>query len=188
MYQDHQEPPVEEFEEELFDVENGVPFDDAEGEPTKELEMQDPDELAFLVSDDNIVGQEDKGTRKIIQVTEGTAEEPAVCAIDGKELPEKVSQALWETQKLFGDFILAVDESGGKNKKWAISQALMFKSKDLMRTIFPVRLSAAREIYGFLVNKGLGDKFELLEVARTPEEKKALKKPNFFNTNHGYEA
>lgn len=190
MYQDNPELPLEE-EAEVFDAENeeSPPPFHAEGEPSQEIEDKLDEFYLAMVADDNYFGQECKGNRVIIVVKQADGEEPDELTINGKEAsPKEVAEALWEARKLFGNYSLAVDEYKDKSKKmWAISQAIAFKDKDLTRTVTSVRLSAAREIYGYLVNLGVGDRFSLLETAKSPEEKKALESPIFFHANRGYE-
>lgn len=190
MYQDNPElPPDEEvFDAENEEVESPPPFH-AEGEPSEEVEKKLDELYEAMVADDNYFAQESKGKRVIIVVKQAHDEEPDELTIDGKEAsPKEVAEALWEARRLFDDYSLAVDEYKEKNKKmWAISQALVFKGKDLSRTVTSVRLSAAREVYGYLVNLGIGDRISLLETAKSPEEKKALESPVFLHANRGYE-
>lgn len=187
MYQDNPELPPD--EEEVFDTEKDTPPFHADGEPSQEVEDKLDEMYEQMVADDNYFAQESKGKRVFIVVKETDDEEPDELSIDGKEAsPKEVAEALWEARNLFGNYSLAVDEYKDKNKKmWAVSQAVAFKGKDLTRTVTSVRLSAAREIYGYLVNLGIGDRISLLETAKSPEEKKALKSPVFIHANRGYE-
>ena len=171
----------------VLDAENSPPAFHAEGHPTEEVENE---ELAHLLADGDVIAQESMGERKIISVAPVDEERQFAVMIDGKELkPDAPREALQEAGDLFGAYDLAVDEyKEGNKKKWAISQALTFKGIDMRRTIPSVRLSAAREVYGFLINKGQMDRFTLLETAYTAPEKAALKNPVFFHRNRGYEA
>ena len=171
----------------VLDAENSPPAFHAEGHPTQKVEDE---ELAHLIADGDVIAQESVGERKIISVAPVDEARASVALIDGEPLkPASVAEALGEAGNLFGSFDLAVDEyKEGNKKKWAISQALTFKGIDMRRTIPSVRLSAAREVYGFLINKGQEDRFTLLRTAYTVPEKAALKKPVFFHRNRGYEA
>ena len=183
-------------DEEVFDIEN-----EEEEEPNAPMDGEYPDmpdatpyteeELEEFYIDGFIWAQEDMGTRKQIEVLNVAGEgEPYVmeATIDNKAFsPKESAQHLLEASIIFGEFILAVDEyKEGSKKKWAISQALFFQGKDLTRTIAEVRISAARQIYGFLLNIGAGDRFMLLNTAKTAPEKKEMENPIFFNHNHGY--
>lgn len=194
MYQDNPKLPQEEPEDlsvevdAVFDAEKeSPPAFHAEGQPSQKIEDE---ELADKIADGEVIGQENMGERKIITVAPTDEERIFFVMIEGKEFkPEGVAQALEEAETIFGSYDLAVDEyKVGNKKKWAISQALRFKGVDMRRTVPSVRLSAAREIYGFLVNKGQEDRFTLLKPAYLTPEKAALENPSFFHKNRGYEA
>ena len=181
MYQNNPQPPQEELEEEVFDTEKGLPLgdDDAPSQPDGDGEW--PPEVWEDVS---WLAQENMGTRREISVLEDAV------LIDNTPLALKeLSAALQESYALFGPFTLAVDEyKKGSKKMFAISQAIAWKGVDLARTVTSVRLSAVREIYGFLVNKGQEDRVIALDTVRTKKEKEALDNPRFFHSNRGYDA
>jgi hypothetical protein len=200
MSPDKTQPLPEEFEEfeptpeyqalldeEVSDVENPVRTKDvivAAMEPPAE------EELGEFINDGDYMAQESMGERKIISVSPPDEEREHFVMIDGKAFtPKETAQALEDAFDLFGAYDLAVDEyKEGSKKKWAISQALKFKGVDMRRTVPSVRLSAARELFGFFVNKGQEDRFIFLKPAMKKEEKGALENPVFFSKNRGYEA
>jgi len=176
-------------DEEVFDAESeevNAPMD-GEFPGMPDYTPYTPEELEEFYVDGFIWGQEDMGDRKYIRAWRED-EETVKVEIDGKDFsPKEIKDILLEAMVAFGEFELAVDEyKDGNKKKWAISQAILFGGKDLSRTIAEVRISAARQIYGYLVNRGAGDRFMLLNTAKNAVEKKALENPCFFNYNHGY--
>lgn len=187
-------------DEEVFDVENeeeeieeevNAPMDgEYPGQP--DATPYTEEELEEFYIDGFVWGQEDMGVRKEISVMPIENDGGTIVlevTIDGKPFsPKETAAHLLEASVLFGSYVLAVDEyKEGSKKMWAISQCLYFQGKDLSRTIAEVRISAARQIYGYLKNIGAGDRFMLLNTAKTAPEKKALEKPIFFNHNYGYQ-
>jgi hypothetical protein len=190
-------------EEIVFDTESPIPLADDDHPDIEEIEKEEEDapfreqvnesiseQLETVITNGFMWGQEVKGTRKYISVAPpGEEREFEVMLDDGPMSPTDIDDALIAAGRLFAPFILAVDEyKDGNKKKFAISQATEFKGKDLIRTIAEVRVSAAREIYGFLVNAGASERVMLLNTVKTVEEKRELKKPFFFNSNAGYSA
>jgi len=191
-------------DEEVFDVENEekavyAPMDgeypDQPDEDPPEIARELVDEsvkqqIELWVTDGNIWGQENMGVRKTISVAPVDEERKTEVMLDDKEIsPKDLIEPLLEAGVLFGPFTLAVDEyKDGSKKKFAISQAIVFKGNDLSRTVAEVRLSAARQVYGFLVNSGEAERFSILDTAKSVEEKRALEHPAFFGLNFGYTA
>lgn len=200
-------------DEEVFDAENeetpkyapmnGVypsqpdedPLDSIQAEVDAETDAEiafelEGEELELLIFDGNIWGQETKGKRKYISVDTDDEERTIEVMLDEKEIsPKDLIEPLLEANVLFGPFTIAVDEyKDGSKKKFAISQAVVFKGIDLSRTVAEVRLSAARQVYGFLVNSGEAERFSMLGTAKSAEEKRALEHPTFFGLNFGYTA
>lgn len=181
IYQDNPQPPLE---DEVFDAENfPVDMDMDTGQPDSDEETERDGLREEMLDSPAWLAQKNMGKRKMIEVLENGV------TIDGKELtPKEFALALQDSFTLFGPFTLAVDEyKDGSRKMFAISQALVWKGVDLSRTVTSVRLSAVREIYGFLVNKGQGDRVIMLVTYMLSEDKRALENPRFFHSNKGYD-
>jgi len=180
------------MDDDVFDVESpadlNAPMDgEYPGQPDATPYTQE--ELEEFCSNGSYWGQESMGDRKYIEVLRNEETLEVEPLIDGKSIsPKEISDLLLEAYGVFGAYALAVDEyKEGNKKKWAISQAVFYKDKGLSRTIAEVRISAARNIYGYLLNKGAGDRFMLLNTAKSASEKRELENPLFFEHNRGYE-
>lgn len=179
-YQDNPQPPQE--DDEVFDTEN-APMDGEylgqpdEGPAVKEIPSEEQ------MNDVDWFAQEAVGSIKTIEV------QADAVTIDGKVLtPKEFASSLQAGFALFGPYTLVVFEyKDGAKKKYSISQAIVWKGIDLSRTVTSVRLSAVREIYGFLVNQDQKDRVSIATTVRTLEEKQALEDPFFFHANRGYD-